>query len=148
MKSGSLRGSAWAGLPILRLCGAEPKPGSVLGTYLPKSFLWIMLRYDAGMKMLILTALCLGSSLGQRGHGNAGTHSATAASPPSQAEIAAIVRKDYQKNVADVGTILQLAAQLKTDIENQSTQTVSATTVKEAEQIEKLAHGIRNRLKH
>jgi hypothetical protein len=43
---------------------------------------------------------------------------------------------------------LQLAAQLKADIENQTTQTVSMPTVKEAEQIETLAHGIRNRLKH
>ena len=68
--------------------------------------------------------------------------------PPNKAERDAIAAEQYKKNVADAATLLQLATQLKADIENQSTQTLPATTTKEAEQIEKLAHGIRNRLKH
>jgi len=59
-----------------------------------------------------------------------------APNPPSRAERDTIAREEYKKTVADTATLLQLAAQLKADIENQTTQTVSATAVREAEQIE------------
>ena len=100
------------------------------------------------MKVLVLTALYLGTSFAQHG-GRTGTPDPSRGlNPPTPAERAAIAAAQDKKNVADAATLLQLATQLKADIENQSTQTVSATTAKEAEQIEKLAHGIRNRLKH
>jgi|SRR5690242_3052609 hypothetical protein len=105
------------------------------------------------MKVLILTALALGMSFAQRGGSSAGANSGAplpslAPDPPNQAELAAIAQKEHKKNVADAGMLLRLATQLKTDIESQGHETVSATAVKEAEQIEKLAHGLRNRLKH
>lgn len=102
------------------------------------------------MKVLILTALYLGISFAQRGGStgrSTGSGGPVAPDLPNQAELDAIAKKEYKKNVADATTLLQLAAQLKADIQNQTPQTVSATTAKEAEQIEKLAHGIRNRLK-
>ena len=103
------------------------------------------------MKMLILMAFVLGSTFAQRGGssgGAGGPNPGLGPNPPSQAERDAIAQKEYKKNVADAGMLMQLAGQLKTDIESQGVQTVSPTTTKEAEQIEKLAHGIRNRLKH
>jgi hypothetical protein len=100
------------------------------------------------MKVLLLTALYLGTSFAQHGGSSGGTHPQMAPNPPSKAERDAIAKEEYKKNVADAATLLHLAAQLKADIENQTAQTVSATTVKEAGQIETLAQGIRNRLKH
>jgi hypothetical protein len=101
----------------------------------------------SGMKMLMLVIFALGSLLAQKG-ASPNAHTSPGWNPPNQAERMAITNEDHKKNVADAATLLQLAAQLKSGIESETTQTVSVTTVKEAEQIEKLAHGIRNRLKH
>ena len=82
------------------------------------------------------------------GHGGAGSGGKVLGDPLTKAEHDEIAKEDYKKNVADSTLLVQLATQLKSDIDKQVTQEVSLTTIKEAEQIEKLAHGIRKRMKH
>ena len=58
-----------------------------------------------------------------------------------------IVKQDYRKNLEDSAELAKLAEDLKTDLENSDKYVVSVKTMKQAEEIEKLARNIRNRLK-
>lgn len=58
-----------------------------------------------------------------------------------------IVKQDYEKNLEDSAELAKLAADLKTDLENGDKYVVSVKAMKQAEEIEKLARNIRNRLK-
>ncbi len=98
-----------------------------------------------------MTAFYPGTSLAQHAgsSGGQGAQVQMAPNPPSKAELDAIAREEARTNVGDAATLLKLAAQLKADLdENQDNQTLSATAARKAEQIEKLAHRIKTRLKH
>jgi hypothetical protein len=58
-----------------------------------------------------------------------------------------IVKNDYKKNLQDSAELARLAEELKTDLENGDKNVVSVKAMKNAEDIEKLARNIRNRLK-
>jgi Xaa-Pro aminopeptidase len=58
-----------------------------------------------------------------------------------------IVKDDYRKNLADSAQLARLAEDLKLELESGDKYIVSVKAIKQAEEIEKLAHSIRSRLK-
>lgn len=58
-----------------------------------------------------------------------------------------IAKADYKKNVEDAAELVKLATDLKEDLDKESAFVVSMKTIKKTEDIEKLAHNIRGRLK-
>ncbi|MGH9558346.1 MAG: hypothetical protein ACRD30_03835 [Bryobacteraceae bacterium] len=59
----------------------------------------------------------------------------------------AIVKADHKKNVEEAGRLLQLATELKTDLESENEFVVDVKTIKKTDDIDKLAKSIRGRLK-
>ncbi|HLK22127.1 MAG TPA: hypothetical protein VKT81_24435 [Bryobacteraceae bacterium] len=59
-----------------------------------------------------------------------------------------ILKADYQKSLEDARELSKLADQLKTDLEKSDRYVLSIPTLKKAEDIEKLAKKIRDRMKH
>ena len=68
------------------------------------------------------------------------------ASLPDARERAVIAERNHKKNVEDAARLLVLAAELKSGIDAQDVNTVSAESAKKAKDIEKLARGISKRL--
>ena len=58
-----------------------------------------------------------------------------------------ILKADHNKNLADAQELIRLSGELKTDLEKNTQFVYSIATVKKTEEIEKLAHKIRARLK-
>jgi len=58
-----------------------------------------------------------------------------------------IVKDDYKKNLEDAAEMAKLAEDLKQDLENGDKYIVSVKAIKKAEDIERLARNIRNRLR-
>ena len=58
-----------------------------------------------------------------------------------------IVKADYKRNVQDAEHLSQLAQQLQDDLARSGSNTVSVKTLKTLDDIDKLARGIRGRLK-
>jgi hypothetical protein len=59
-----------------------------------------------------------------------------------------IVKADYQKSLDDARELSKLADQLKADLEKNDRYVLSIPTLKKAEDIEKLAKRIHDRMKH
>ena len=59
-----------------------------------------------------------------------------------------IQKADYEKSLNDVRELAKLAENLKMDLEKSDRFSISLSTVKKTEEIEKLAKRIRARLKH
>jgi len=60
----------------------------------------------------------------------------------------AILKMDYQQNLKDASDLIDLAQQLKADLEKNDRYVVSMATIKKTDDIEKLAKKIRGRLRH
>lgn len=58
-----------------------------------------------------------------------------------------IAKADYKKNLEDAAELLQLAGELKSDLDKDTAFVVSVKNMKKTEEIEKLARNIRGRLK-
>ena len=58
-----------------------------------------------------------------------------------------ILKADHNKNIEDARELIRLSGELKTDLEKDTQFVYSIATVKKTEEIEKLAHKIRARLK-
>lgn len=56
-------------------------------------------------------------------------------------------KANYEKSLQDVRELAKLAEDLKTELEKSDRFTISLTSVKKAEEIEKLAKRIRGRIK-
>ncbi len=66
----------------------------------------------------------------------------------AQEEAAKQRNLDRQKRlVADTDKLLQLAQELKTEVDKSNKDTLSVTVVKKAEEIEKLAKSVKERMK-
>ena len=59
-----------------------------------------------------------------------------------------IQKANYEKSLADVRELAKLAEDLKTELEKSDRFSISVSSVKKAEEIEKLAKRIRGRIKH
>src|ERR1700680_932701 len=59
----------------------------------------------------------------------------------------AILKADYKKNVEDATELARLAEELRADLENSNRYVVSTKTIKNTEDIQRLAKNIRGRLK-
>lgn len=59
-----------------------------------------------------------------------------------------IVKADFQKSLEDARELSRLADQLKADLEKNDRYVLSIPTLKKAEDIEKLAKRIHDRMKH
>lgn len=59
-----------------------------------------------------------------------------------------IQKENYEKSLTDVRELAKLAEDLKTELEKSDRFSISLSTVKKAEEIEKLAKRIRGRIKH
>lgn len=67
--------------------------------------------------------------------------------PNGKSQRNAIVKADYQKNLQDSAELAKLAEDLKSDLEKSDKNIVSVKTIKQTEEIEKLARNIRSRLR-
>jgi len=59
-----------------------------------------------------------------------------------------ILKAEYQQNLKDASDLMDLAQQLKLDLEKNDRYVVSMATIKRTDDIEKLAKRIRGRLRH
>jgi hypothetical protein len=59
-----------------------------------------------------------------------------------------ILKAEHEQNVKDAAQLSELAQQLQQDLEKDDRFVLSMSTLKKAEDIEKLAHKIRTRLRH
>ena len=59
-----------------------------------------------------------------------------------------ILKADYQKSLDDARELAKLADELKADLEKSDRNVLSLSMLKKTEDIEKLAHRIRGRMKH
>jgi len=67
--------------------------------------------------------------------------------PNGRSQRNAIAKDDYKRNVEDAAALARLAEDLKADLEKDEAFIVSVKVMKRTEDIEKLAKGIRARLK-
>jgi hypothetical protein len=58
-----------------------------------------------------------------------------------------ILKEDHEKSVKDAAQLIELAEELKKDLEKDSTHVLSLSSLKKTEEIEKIAKRIRSRLK-
>ena len=59
-----------------------------------------------------------------------------------------ILKAEHQQNLKDAADLMDLAQQLKLDLEKNDRYVVSLATIKKTDEIEKLAKRIRGRLRH
>ncbi|HTP87280.1 MAG TPA: hypothetical protein VMH28_34145 [Candidatus Acidoferrales bacterium] len=59
-----------------------------------------------------------------------------------------ILKAEYQQNLKDAADLIDLAQQLKLDLEKNDRYVVSMATIKKTDDIEKLAKRIRARMRH
>ncbi len=68
--------------------------------------------------------------------------------PDGKSQQEEILKDEHAKTLKDAGRLVDLAEQLKAEIEKNERHVLSVSTLKKAEEIEKLAERIRKRLKH
>jgi hypothetical protein len=67
--------------------------------------------------------------------------------PNGKSQQEEILKTDYQKTLQDAAQLSKLADELQDDLNREDRHVLSLATLKKAEDIEKLAHKIRTRLK-
>jgi hypothetical protein len=67
--------------------------------------------------------------------------------PNGKSQQEEILKADYQKTLQDVAQLAKLAEELQDDLNREDRHVLSLASLKKAEDIEKLAHKIRTRLK-
>ncbi|HSB16345.1 MAG TPA: hypothetical protein VLE22_17960 [Bryobacteraceae bacterium] len=67
--------------------------------------------------------------------------------PSGKSQREAILKEEYAKTLADAGRLVELAESLKIELEKNDRHVLSVSSLKKAEELEKLAKRIRNRLK-
>src|SRR5262245_41816541 len=67
--------------------------------------------------------------------------------PNGKSQQEEILKADHQKSLKDAAQLLELAEQLKIDLEKSEGRVLSVSTLKKTEEIEKLAKRIRSRLR-
>ncbi len=67
--------------------------------------------------------------------------------PLTRQQRTALIKADHKRNVEDATELLRLAEQVKTELDKEDAQVISAKTIKQTEDIEKLARSINGRLK-
>jgi hypothetical protein len=68
-------------------------------------------------------------------------------SPIKPSQVNEMLRDDHKKSVEEAGRLLELAEELKIELEKNSPNVLSLAAVKKAEEIEKLAKRIKSRMK-
>ena len=68
--------------------------------------------------------------------------------PNGKSQQEEILKADYEKSIKDAAALIELAEQLKADLEKNDRHVLSISTLKKTEEIEKLAKKIRTRLHH
>ena len=104
---------------------------------------------------LALPAVCVAAALGfaqsQRPEIGPPPHSASAADaqlPNGKSQRDEILKAEHEQNLKDVARLSELAGELKEAMEKEDRFVFSLNTMKKAEEIEKLAHKIRTRIRH
>ena len=67
--------------------------------------------------------------------------------PDGKSQQEEILKDEHAKTLKDAGRLVDLAEQLKAEIEKNERHVLSVSTLKKAEEVEKLAERIRERLK-
>ena len=67
--------------------------------------------------------------------------------PSGKSQRREILKADFEKSKSDAAELAELAAQLKEDLEKKDYQVLDMRTMKKAEEIEKLARRIKDRMK-
>src|SRR5579885_1531033 len=67
--------------------------------------------------------------------------------PNGKSQKEEIIKADYRKNLEEDAALAKLAGELKSDLEKSDRNIVSVKSIKQTEEIEKLAKSIRGRLK-
>ena len=67
--------------------------------------------------------------------------------PNGKSQADAIIKADYERSLKDAAQLIELAEQLKIDLEKNERHIVSVGTIRKTEEIEKIAKRIRSRLK-
>lgn len=68
--------------------------------------------------------------------------------PNGKSQQEEILKADYEKSLKDASSLIELAEQLKADLEKNDRHVLSIATLKKTEEIEKIAKRIRSRLHH
>jgi len=103
------------------------------------------------MKKLLLAPLAIGLLFSQIEPG--GRHrphdedSADAKLPNGKSQQEEILKADHKKTLEDAAQLVKLAEELQDDLNKEDRHVLSIASLKKAEDIEKLAHKIRTRLK-
>jgi hypothetical protein len=105
--------------------------------------------------VLLCTALLAtsGLSVSSAQKGGAVTGSATGTRveetgiQPPAADPAVKARLDYDQNLKDAARLVQLAAEIKQELESANQLTLSAATVRKSEELEKLSKKLHDRMK-
>ena len=67
--------------------------------------------------------------------------------PDGRSQREAMLKAEYKRTLKDAGLLVELAEELKAELEKNERHVLSVSSIKKAEEIEKLAGRIRKRLK-
>ena len=67
--------------------------------------------------------------------------------PDGRSRAEAILKADHEKSLKDASELLELAEELKSELEDNEWHVLSVTSIEQAEKIEKLAKNIKKRLR-
>jgi ATP-dependent helicase/DNAse subunit B len=67
--------------------------------------------------------------------------------PLKQSQVSQMLRDDHKKSLEDASRLMELAAELKIEIEKKDPGVLSLSAVKKAEEIERIARRIKSRMK-
>jgi len=100
--------------------------------------------------LLCLVACLASSAFEQRGGGGGrgGSSEGEVTLPSGKKQTDEILKAEHQQNLKDASDLMDLAQQLKLDLEKDDRYVVSMATIKKTDDIEKLAKRIRGRLRH
>jgi GTP-binding protein EngB required for normal cell division len=68
--------------------------------------------------------------------------------PRGRKQVEEMLKADHLKNVTDAADLARMANELKEELDNTDAHVLSASALKKAEEIEKLARRIKGRLRH
>lgn len=120
---------------------------------------WMRLGFGAvGAALLLLgVAARAGQQRPTGSQGSTATQSNNGLEPPAandpyrarlqEKQVASAATERHTRMVADADKLLQLATELKEDVDSSTKNELSVTTVKKAAEIEKLAHEVKERMK-